>query len=123
MKDYDIRNNKDLIVNNQITKKIAELFKEQGIKSKLAKTAMLETRLENKIYSSNNNYFAEIILLGDAQIIVQGVIIQHIEFVERFTVEHYPSIVSKELCNDKAIAFLEMQEQLHALYEEGKTHG
>jgi hypothetical protein len=119
MKNYEERNLKDRSINLEITKTISKCLNEQNITNKTVMSAMVETRSENKIYSSNNNFYAEIILLGDKQIIVTGFCIQHIEFTQRFVVKSYPALYSKSLCETEARGILELSEELNKLYEEG----
>lgn len=119
MKDFNQRNQLDCALNSEITKIISRSFVEQDITNKTVMKAMIETRSENKIYSSNNNFYAEVILLGDKQIIVTGVCIQHIEFTQRFLVKSHPAIYSKELCFAEAKGILELSETLNTVYEDG----
>jgi hypothetical protein len=122
MKDFEMRNFKDRAINNLIKNHINSAFKQQGIRSKLARNAMLETRKLHKSYSSNKNYYSEIILIGGVQVIVFGICIQDIEFVQSFCIKSYPALDSLELCKHHAQCFLALQEELNEIYEEGRIY-
>jgi len=74
------------------TKAVAKALREQGITSKLAKQAVVETRELNKLDSTLGNFFVEFYLVGKKQVFVFGEVAGGDRFYSSLTVKEMSSL-------------------------------
>jgi hypothetical protein len=82
----------DLSVCSQVISAITVSLRKQGITNREVRKAMIETRKDNKLYSELRNFYTEISLIGDEQVVVLGAVVGGDEFLNSFTIKNFASL-------------------------------